>query len=243
MGNVTNDAQMAFYYTLYDLLYQTIQSCLNLAPSWTHTFFPKRSLIRCELRDVIAFVLRTTGGLSPLEEETLGSRWKHLAVDGTLPPWALPSPRRARAPRACSSPDLARPPGRRGEVGASKWTTMRRNLCTLLPRTAQRTRRGFLPQPPDLQPQGGARGACASPTRLRFPRKRSTRRVRRCVHGDSATARAASGNAPTWSRRIGIARARSRLRLPPPWRQPRGKSQVNLPQMPPDSGGICMGVD
>ena len=30
---------------------------------------------------------------------------------------------------------------------------------------------------------------------------------------------------------------------PPPWRQPRGKSQVNLPQMPPDSGGICMEVD
>jgi len=29
----------------------------------------------------------------------------------------------------------------------------------------------------------------------------------------------------------------------PPWRQPRGKSQVNLPQMPPDSGGICMAVD
>ena len=24
----------------------------------------------------------------------------------------------------------------------------------------------------------------------------------------------------------------------PPWRQPRGKSQVNLPQMPPESGGI-----
>ena len=31
--------------------------------------------------------------------------------------------------------------------------------------------------------------------------------------------------------------------LVPPWRQPRGKSQVNLQQMPPDSGGICMGVD
>ena len=33
----------------------------------------------------------------------------------------------------------------------------------------------------------------------------------------------------------------------PPWRQPRGKSQVNLPQMLPDSGSICssvcMGVD
>jgi len=29
----------------------------------------------------------------------------------------------------------------------------------------------------------------------------------------------------------------------PPWRQSMGKSQVNLPQMPPDSGGICMGVD
>ena len=29
----------------------------------------------------------------------------------------------------------------------------------------------------------------------------------------------------------------------PPWRQPRGKSYVNLPQIPPDSGGICMGVD
>ena len=30
---------------------------------------------------------------------------------------------------------------------------------------------------------------------------------------------------------------------PSPWMQPRGKSQVNLPQMPPDPGGICMGVD
>ena len=29
----------------------------------------------------------------------------------------------------------------------------------------------------------------------------------------------------------------------PPWRQPRGKVQVNLPQMLPDSGGICMGGD
>jgi len=29
----------------------------------------------------------------------------------------------------------------------------------------------------------------------------------------------------------------------PPWRQPGGKSQVNLSQMPPDSGGIYMGVD
>ena len=28
-----------------------------------------------------------------------------------------------------------------------------------------------------------------------------------------------------------------------PWRQPRGKSVVNLPQMPPPGGGICMGVD
>ena len=28
----------------------------------------------------------------------------------------------------------------------------------------------------------------------------------------------------------------------PPWRQPRGKSYVDLSQMPPDSGGICMGV-
>jgi len=32
-------------------------------------------------------------------------------------------------------------------------------------------------------------------------------------------------------------------RIKPPWRQPRGKSEVNLPHMPPDSGGICMGVD
>ena len=32
-------------------------------------------------------------------------------------------------------------------------------------------------------------------------------------------------------------------KVEPPWRQPRGKSYVNLPQMPPDSGGICMGVD
>ena len=31
--------------------------------------------------------------------------------------------------------------------------------------------------------------------------------------------------------------------LIPPCRQPRGKSQVNLPQMPPDFGGICVGVD
>jgi hypothetical protein len=30
---------------------------------------------------------------------------------------------------------------------------------------------------------------------------------------------------------------------PPPWRQPRGKSWVNLRQMPPDSGGVCVGVD
>ena len=30
---------------------------------------------------------------------------------------------------------------------------------------------------------------------------------------------------------------------PPPWRQPGGKSSVNLPQIPPDSGGIFMGVD
>ena len=30
---------------------------------------------------------------------------------------------------------------------------------------------------------------------------------------------------------------------PPNPPQPRGKSQVNLPQMPPDSGGICMGVE
>ena len=37
-------------------------------------------------------------------------------------------------------------------------------------------------------------------------------------------------------------RLRGRRELPP-WRQPRGKSEVNLPQMPPDSGGICMGVD
>ena len=29
----------------------------------------------------------------------------------------------------------------------------------------------------------------------------------------------------------------------PPWRQPKGKSEVNLPQMPPDSGSICMAVD
>ena len=29
----------------------------------------------------------------------------------------------------------------------------------------------------------------------------------------------------------------------PPWRQPRGKSYFNLPQMPPDSSGICVGVD
>ena len=29
----------------------------------------------------------------------------------------------------------------------------------------------------------------------------------------------------------------------PPWRQPRGKSQVNLPQMLPLRGSICMGVD
>ena len=29
----------------------------------------------------------------------------------------------------------------------------------------------------------------------------------------------------------------------PPRRQPRGKFQVNLPQMPPESGGVCMGVD
>ena len=28
-----------------------------------------------------------------------------------------------------------------------------------------------------------------------------------------------------------------------PWRQPRGKSYVNLQQMPPDSGGTCTGVD
>ena len=29
----------------------------------------------------------------------------------------------------------------------------------------------------------------------------------------------------------------------PRWREPRGKSKVNLPQMPPDSGSICTGVD
>ena len=29
----------------------------------------------------------------------------------------------------------------------------------------------------------------------------------------------------------------------PPWRQPEGKSHVNLPQMPLPKGGICMGVD
>ena len=29
----------------------------------------------------------------------------------------------------------------------------------------------------------------------------------------------------------------------PPWSQVEGKSQVNLPQMPPLQGGICMGVD
>ena len=29
----------------------------------------------------------------------------------------------------------------------------------------------------------------------------------------------------------------------PPWRQPRGKSQGNLPQMPPPEGGVCMGFD
>ena len=29
----------------------------------------------------------------------------------------------------------------------------------------------------------------------------------------------------------------------PPWRQPRGKSQVNPPQMLPLRGSICMGVD
>ena len=28
-----------------------------------------------------------------------------------------------------------------------------------------------------------------------------------------------------------------------PWRQHSGKSQVNLPQMPTDFGGNCMGVD
>ena len=32
-------------------------------------------------------------------------------------------------------------------------------------------------------------------------------------------------------------------RFVPPWMQPRGKSQVNLTQMPPDSGGNCIGVD
>jgi len=36
---------------------------------------------------------------------------------------------------------------------------------------------------------------------------------------------------------------RLRRKRAPPWRQPRGKSSVDLPQMPPDSGGICMGVD
>ena len=30
---------------------------------------------------------------------------------------------------------------------------------------------------------------------------------------------------------------------PPPWSRVEGKSYTNLPQMPPDSGGICMGVD
>jgi len=36
---------------------------------------------------------------------------------------------------------------------------------------------------------------------------------------------------------------RAETKATPPWRQPRGKSAVNLPQMPPDSGGMCMGVD
>jgi len=32
-------------------------------------------------------------------------------------------------------------------------------------------------------------------------------------------------------------------RAGPLWSRVEGKSYVNLPQMPPDSGGICMGVD
>ena len=38
-------------------------------------------------------------------------------------------------------------------------------------------------------------------------------------------------------------RCREERLVLPPWRQPRGKSQVNLPKMPPLRGGICMGVD
>ena len=37
--------------------------------------------------------------------------------------------------------------------------------------------------------------------------------------------------------------AATRLSAHPPWRQPRGKFYVNLPQMPPNSGGIRVGVD
>ena len=39
------------------------------------------------------------------------------------------------------------------------------------------------------------------------------------------------------------ARRKRHLSYPPPWRQPGGRSLVNLPQMPPDSGGICMIID
>ena len=41
-------------------------------------------------------------------------------------------------------------------------------------------------------------------------------------------------------RRLRLATSRS---PDPPWSRVEGKSQVNLPQMPPLRGGICMGVD